>query len=380
MVANTYTYNRLIECMKRDNAQLDLTIYKDTIRYNMLYLIDGRCHCGNTFSRRFVYCYNNGGMFCNICINIHRQQKLKESIYKKYGVEYASQSQTIKNKVKATNLKNLGVEYPTQSQTVKNKSKETNYKKYGVEYASQSQTVKNKAKATNLKNLGVEYPTQSEEVKNKVKATNLKNLGVEYPTQSEEVKNKVKATNLKNLGVEYTAQNLDVRAKMINTNLAIRGVKNPSECPDVRRKAEQTTFERFGVKNVMQNPDIYTKILTRRLFNKKEFKMPSGCIRIVQGYEPFAISILLKSYKEEDILTGSLNVPEIWYMFENKCKRHYVDIYIKSINKCIEVKSTYTYERDKLKNIAKQLYAKKSGMSYEFWILDKKGNIINIIN
>jgi hypothetical protein len=40
--------------------------------------------------------------------------------------------------------------------------------------------------------------------------------------------------------------------------------------------------------------------------------MPSGEIRMVQGYEPFALNDLLKLYTEQQIITG-VNVPIIYY-------------------------------------------------------------------
>jgi len=39
--------------------------------------------------------------------------------------------------------------------------------------------------------------------------------------------------------------------------------------------------------------------------------MPSGDIRKVQGYEPFALDILVKKYKEDDIKTDRKDIPRI---------------------------------------------------------------------
>ena len=56
--------------------------------------------------------------------------------------------------------------------------------------------------------------------------------------------------------------------------------------------------------------------------------------------------------------------------------RHYVDIYIPSINKCIEVKSIWTYELDTDKVLAKQKSAKDLGYQYEIWIFNNKEQLI----
>lgn len=79
--------------------------------------------------------------------------------------------------------------------------------------------------------------------------------------------------------------------------------------------------------------------------------------------------------KEYDIITGCKNVPTIWYFDENgKKHRHYVDIFIKSLNKCIEVKSTWTAKKKKDSIFLKQKAAKELGYNYEIWVYDRKGN------
>ena len=80
---------------------------------------------------------------------------------------------------------------------------------------------------------------------------------------------------------------------------------------------------------------------------------------------------------EEDIVTGSKNVPTIWYNDEaGKKHRHYVDIFIPSQNKCIEIKSTWTAEKKKDNIFLKQESGKKLGYSYEIWVYNNKGTIV----
>ena len=82
----------------------------------------------------------------------------------------------------------------------------------------------------------------------------------------------------------------------------------------------------------------------------KEYIFPSGNIILVQGDEPYALDELIinENIDETNIITGCKNVPEIWYTDGlGKKHRHYVDIFIPSQNKCIEVKSTWTAEKKK---------------------------------
>lgn len=61
----------------------------------------------------------------------------------------------------------------------------------------------------------------------------------------------------------------------------------------------------------------------------------------IKGYEHLALDELVKIYNEDDILTDRNDMPKIMYNFNDKTLRYYPDIYIKSENKIIEVKSTY---------------------------------------
>jgi hypothetical protein len=59
-----------------------------------------------------------------------------------------------------------------------------------------------------------------------------------------------------------------------------------------------------------------------------------------------------------------------------KKHRHYVDIFIKSLNKCIEVKSTWTSEKKNDNIFLKQKSAKEMGYAYEIWVYDGKKNLV----
>jgi hypothetical protein len=112
-------------------------------------------------------------------------------------------------------------------------------------------------------------------------------------------------------------------------------------------------------------------------FSTKKFSFPSGHIIEIQGYEHFALGELInnENLDENTIKTGSKNVPKIWYIGEDDKKhRHYVDIFIPSQNKCIEVKSTWTVQKKEDCIFLKQEAGKKLGYEYEIWVYDRKGN------
>ena len=143
-----------------------------------------------------------------------RYGKSKKTNLERYGVENASQSEVIKEKIKKTTMKNHGVEHYMHSKELREKAKKTNLERYGVENASQLESVKEKIKKTNIKRYGCENPMQSKVVREKGKKTNIERLGVEYPTQSKEVKGKVKKTMLERYGVENPFQLESVKERI----------------------------------------------------------------------------------------------------------------------------------------------------------------------
>ena len=223
---------------------------------------------------------------------------------------------------------------------------------------------------------GVEYAAKSEHFKDKMKNTNLERYGVEHAVQSEEIKDKIKKTNLEKYGFEYGLQNEGVKEKRKLSNLEKYGFENPLQREEIKEKSKKTCLKKYGVEYPSQNNEVYEKI-NKTSYYIKEYILPSGNIIKIQGYENFALDELLKNINENDIVTGCKNVPTIWYNDESgKKHRHFVDIFIPSQNKCIEVKSTWTFKKQKEIVLLKKIAAEELGYLYEIWVYDNKGNKI----
>jgi len=325
------------ETLKQFCEEKNITLIEDYTFVNLhpKSRIQGKCYnsnCNNVFNTSLNNLYKRNG-FCDIC----------------------SKQNRITNQ-KKTFLINYGVTNPNKSEEVRNKIYELNMKKYGCKHAFNSELVKNKIKNTMVERYGVENPQQNSDIKEKTKISCFNKYGSKALINNHEIRNKIRETCLKKYGVEYPSQNKKIREKVINTNLKNWGVKNPTQNPIIAEKASNNCYK------------------------TKSYSLPSGKILKCQGYEPFAIRDLLKyNISEDDIINEKTNVPEIWYNDKNNAEhRYYVDIYIPSQNKCIEVKSIYTYKKDEDNNMLKQEAAKKMGYDFEFWIYDSKGNRINI--
>jgi hypothetical protein len=229
-------------------------------------------------------------------------------------------------------------------------------------------------KTTMIDKYGVEYAAQSQIFMDKMKNTSLEKYGVEHANQNELVKEKIRQTNLVRYGCEYGLKNEEVKEKRRLSNLEKYGFENPLQREEIKEKSKKTCLNKYGVEYPSQNIDIYEKINKSSYYIKK-YILPSGKIINIQGYEYFALDELLKNINENDIVTGCKNVPTIWYNDESDKKhRHFVDIFIPSQNKCIEVKSTWTFKKQKEIVLLKKMAAKELGYLYEIWVYDKIGN------
>jgi len=316
-------------------------------------IVKGKCvyeNCENEFDKIFRELLNTGG-YCKACIKIMANERRKQFCLEKYGCENVNKVTLIREKQKNTILQKYGVEYSFQAESVKNKIKAVCLEKYGFENANQNKIIKEKSKKTCLEKYGVEYTSQIKENRDKFKVTCLEKYGVENPSQNEEIKNKKLETSLKNWGVKYPSQNEEIKNKKI-----------------------ETCLQNWGVEYPMQNNIIMSKNVKQN-YKKKEYILPSKKIIEIQGYENFALDELIINEKinESDIIIGVKNVPTIWYNDDNgKKHRHYVDIFISSQNRCVEVKSTWTAEKNKHNIFLKQKAAKELGYKYEIWVYNSK--------
>ena len=338
--------------------------------------IIGKCIlCENSFNKSLNNMHKQRNFGCESCAKILKFQRIKSTMVEKYGVEYAAQSQTFRDKMKETVLERFGVENANQCEEVRDKTRATNLEKYGCEYGLQNEGVKEKRRLSNLEKYGFGHNLQREEIKEKVRATNLEKYGVEYSSQREEVKDKCKKNNLEKYGVEHFTQTNTMKEKTRKTNLEKYGVEYNLQREEIRDQIRATNLEKYGVEYNMQNPEIMEKQI-KSSYYLKDYTLPSGSIIKIQGYEHYALDELFhqENIVENDIITGCKNVPTVWYSDLNeKRRRHFVDIFIPRQNKCIEVKSTWTFTTQKETIFLKQQAAKEMGYLYEIWVYDGKG-------
>lgn len=243
--------------------------------------------------------------------------------------------------------------------------------RYGAVNPFGCPAVQDKCKETMLERYNVASPMEDRQFVEKAKATNIRNHGGVHNTNLPEHREKIRNTNQKNYGVDFLFQSEEFRRKVENDNLQKYGNKNFI----LSNEGKNLMIERYGEPYAMQNAEIFEKA-QKTARSRKKFTFPSGREVFVQGYEPFALRDLIEEGVNEDDIIVCKDIPKVLYFYEDKKRRYYTDIYIKSKDLMIEIKSTYTLEMEIDKNIAKFQAAAKLH-NFELWVYSDKGIIIS---
>jgi len=142
---------------------------------------------------------------------------------------------------------------------------------------------------------------------------------------------------------------------------------------DIHNRPEVIKRKSEKMKVHWSNPEwVSNNYESKSHYTYYDYKLPSGKIVKVQGYEPQVLTELLNIFDETDIFISVKDINKeiglIKYCFNDKEHIYYPDIYIKSINTIIEVKSQWTFEQHKEKNLAKQKACLEQGFNFEFAI------------
>lgn len=251
--------------------------------------------------------------------------------------------------------------------------KQKSSQKLQVTWKDRRSEILEKRANTCIERFGVEHALQSKNIKNKGVQTQLKLRGVTHHSKLKSTQDQIKKTKLETYG-SFSAIGTSGNAARIKTNQIRYNVDNPVQSQIVKDRIRETCKNRspetkLKIKNKMSLSAI--KRSRKGIYQIKIFTFPSGRVDKVQGYEPQAINLLLsEGYQEDDILT---DCPTIKY---DEVKRYLPDIFIKSKNLLIEVKSSYTLNADIDRNLRKQQAAIAAGYLHEIWVMDSKGKLI----
>lgn len=146
-----------------------------------------------------------------------------------------------------------------------------------------------------------------------------------------------------------------------------------TDFPCQSRKYQEQMVERYlvayGVEHPMQYREIFERVLAVT-HKKKDYKLPSGKIIKLMGYEPMVVDWLIDNGIHEEQLQF-LKIPSFRYEWNDKIKSYFPDIYVANMNLIIEVKSIWTYMVDYKKNVLKKLAVIEADYNFAFVIVHK---------
>ena len=201
----------------------------------------------------------------------------------------------------------------------------------------------------------------------------MKTYGVKNASQVQENKNKKEQKAIEIYGVKNISQSNIIKNKKIEKSLHKYGTEHVFQSQEVKDKSKECSLNKYGVEYPMQNAEVSEKS-SKNAYKLKDFIFPCGNIIQVQGYEPFLLDILVKDgYTFHDIITSRLQVPEIWYIHNDKKRRYYCDMYIPKNNTIYEVKSTWTYQKGIEDIPLKKQACIDAGFNFELYIFNNKG-------
>jgi hypothetical protein len=301
------------------------------------------------YENLYDYLLANTQFLDNQCINKNYQIKITQRLYHLIcNINEIPKCLCCDNLVEFLNktyriycsnkCKTAGEDYKKRSE----KGRQTKKKKYGNEKYNNSE----KNKQTNLERYGVDCTWKSKKIRNKGKQTKKEKYGDENYSNWK----KGKQTCLEKYGVESNLWIKEIRDNIIKNNL-----------------------KKYGVEHHTQSSNY------QQPFNNKKYHLPSGKIITIQGYENLALDLLLKTYNEEDLVIGKSNIfkqlGKLEYTYNNKTHRYFPDIYIKSENLIIEVKSSWTYKKKNEINLLKRKICLDKHYNFSFWVFDKNKSI-----
>lgn len=327
-----------------ENNSILIKILNDNISYE---LIDA------DMPQKIYHFYNDvmdipSCRYCNRKINFTTfVRPYNEFCDRKCSQHYQSENKEETNiKRKNTMLERYGVESPMQHKEFKDRYSINSMLNHGVDWVSKDPVVKRKIKETwankeNLEEINEKrYDNYKKSIRDKYDDISLNSV-----FSLDHVKDKIKKTLKYNYNVDYPLQSKEIYNRMIKTNL-----------------------ERYGYENVMQNDDVQKKHFLSSV-SLKEYELPSGKVIKIQGYGDRALDELLVTH-HEDNLSIEFDCPKIKYQVDGIDHYYRPDIYIKSSNMIIEVKSLWFFDIDFDKNVCKYQAAIDQGYDMEFWIYD----------
>lgn len=209
---------------------------------------------------------------------------------------------------------------------------------------------------------GVKLKTRKEIRNSEHYTTNFKQR--KYKVCTPEIQEDIVKMYLNHDSPEIIAKKYNVTPRVIRLHLRKNGV--------TMRTSAESAQQEITKKRKMRKPTY--------AFRTIEYK--GKTYNNIQGWEHFGIKYAVDNFCKngECIIAGRVDeIPCIGYIFNNKRRTYFPDIYVPHLNLLLEVKSIYTYRSHRELNLAKQAAAKQVGYGHQIMIFNHNGEVVQII-
>jgi hypothetical protein len=211
------------------------------------------------------------------------------------------------------------------------------------------------AKKTCLFKYGVDNPTKLKKISEKI-SINYKNKS---DFEKELMKENQKNTSFDKYGTWFVNTS-SYKKKVKETSIEKYGVDDYRKSDVFKNKVRDTIYERYGVLNLSHMTHEFKKSWFGNKING--LHQPSN-LKYQGTYE---LDFIEKYYNK--VVIEKIN--PIQYKLNENNHYYHPDFYLPKYKLIVEVKSSYTYESDLDKNLAKKEYSIKNGFNFIF-IIDK---------
>jgi len=261
--------------------------------------------------------------------------------------------------------------------------KKTNQERFGYDYVSQRPEMKESALKGIRKYISEKKHTL-EELKKIYETAGCVLMATEYIDNTTHMPFKCICGKLGNntfgkfANGQRCSDNKCMDRRKKQTNIKKFGAISYTGTEEYNKSHKESCLKKYGTEHPNQSSSQQAKI-EKTGYKFKLYTFPSGRQEKVQGYEPFGLDHILKTYNETELVLGRANQPEIWYYNndteDNNMHRYFSDIYIPKDKLIVEIKSTWTYKKGikqgKLK--VQEAACKALGYKYMCLVFDEKG-------
>ena len=205
---------------------------------------------------------------------------------------------------KTTNKEKYGVDFPTQSPTIRQSIEDTNLKKYGTTNPFQNTTIQEKQKATMISKHGIDNALKDNKFRDKIDQTNINKYGSTIAARNEKVKEKAQQTCIERYGVKSYTISTQFKEDREEIMLQKYNTIHPLQNANILKKFKQTLIDTQQI-NVLSDGNLLSD-----LYNSKNINSSQACKLYKEYGEKVAVEYI-NNYSGRHLYSTEIRFKEL---------------------------------------------------------------------